>query len=119
MPIIVAFGIFFSGFLILSAGIVADSIPKNAKNVNAVVIVIASKFVSWEILIGVKLDKSKTKKLIKIVNKRGKTLSIEVINWNLPTFLIPLKFKKPIKKIIVIAKGKLNLVFSKSLIKIV
>ena len=43
---IVAFGTVSLGFLILSVGIVADSIPKNAKKVNAVVTVMASIFVS-------------------------------------------------------------------------
>ena len=40
------------GFDILSAGIEADSIPRKAKNVKVVVIVIALKFVSEDRLIG-------------------------------------------------------------------
>ena len=53
------FGIFFLGFDILSAGIEADSIPRKAKNVKVVVIVIALKFVSEDRLIGKKLFISK------------------------------------------------------------
>ena len=59
VPIIVDFGIFFLGFDILSAGIEADSIPRKAKNVKVVVIVIALKFVSEDRLIGKKLFISK------------------------------------------------------------
>ena len=60
VPIIVALGIFSFGFSILSAGIVADSIPRKAKNVRVVVILIALKFDSFDELIGKKLSISKT-----------------------------------------------------------
>ena len=60
VPIIVALGIFSLGFSILSAGIVADSIPRKAKNVRVVVILIALKFESSDELIGKKLLISKT-----------------------------------------------------------
>ena len=53
------------GFDILSAGIEADSIPRKAKNVKVVVIVIALKFVSEDRLIGKKIiyiEKIKTQK---------------------------------------------------------
>ena len=56
VPIIVALGIFSFGFSILSAGIVADSIPRKAKNVRVVVILIALKFDSFDELIGKKLS---------------------------------------------------------------
>ena len=80
VPIIVAFGIVLFGFLIPSAGMVADSIPRKAKNVRAVVIVRASKFVSCEILIGVKFERLKTKNPIIIVASNGIILSIVVMN---------------------------------------
>ena len=47
-----ALGIFSLGFSILSAGIVADSIPRKAKNVRVVVILIALKLDSFDELIG-------------------------------------------------------------------
>lgn len=119
VPIIVAFGIVLFGFLILSAGIVADSIPRNAKNVSAVVIVRASKFVFSDILIGVKFEWLKTKNPIIIVASNGIILINVVMNWNCPTFFIPNAFIIPTKIIINTAKGKLNKGSFKFFIKIV
>lgn len=59
VPIIVDLGIFLFGLDILSDGIDEDSIPRKAKNVKVVVIVIALKFVSKDRFIGKKLFRSK------------------------------------------------------------
>ena len=80
VPRIVAKGTVFSAFLVPSIGIVADSIPRNAKKVIAVVIVRASKFDKSDVFRGEKLFISKTKKLIKMVKTSGKILRIDVIN---------------------------------------
>ena len=69
VPRVVARGIVFSGDSVPSVGIVADSIPKNAKKVIAVVILRAWKFESSDRLIGKKFFISKTKKLIIIWEK--------------------------------------------------
>ena len=59
VPIIVDLGMFTLGFNILSAGSEEDSIPRKAKNVRVVVIVIALRFVSKDKLRGKKLLISK------------------------------------------------------------
>ena len=59
VPVIVALGIVRFGFLILSAGIVADSNPRNAQSVKAAVAVIAENEVSLLIFNGIKCFASK------------------------------------------------------------
>ena len=76
----VALEIFWPGSSTLEDGIVAHSIPRNAKNVNVVVAVIACQLLVPLILKGNKFFTSKNKSPPIATSASGKTLRMVVIN---------------------------------------
>ena len=85
----VAFGTVFSGLWIFSKGILADSNPRKAYNVNAATKENDVKLLSPVILNSGKLSRLK-KKIPKMITKtNGSNFKTVVITWILPVVLIP------------------------------
>ena len=85
----VAFGIFFSGLWIFSAGMLADSNPRKAYKVNAATKENDVKLLSPVILNSGKLSGLKKKMPEMITKTSGNNFKTVVITWILPVALIP------------------------------
>ena len=88
----VALGTIFSGFLIFSAGIVADSMPKKAYNVSAATTGKVAKLLSPVKLNLGKLSKLKKNAPIIITKTNGNNFKTVVTTCILPDSFIPLEF---------------------------
>ena len=89
VPSIVARGIVFSGLATLPEGMVAHSKPRNAKNVNVAVVVIAAKSELPLMLKGTKFFNRIKNKPPTATSNSGIIFKTVVINCNLPDVTIP------------------------------